>query len=153
MMDSTSNRKILALLRDHQREMIAFLIQLIELESPTGHKNSVDRVGAFLAEELRALGARVETIPQTQAGDHVLARWGKGMGGTLLLCHMDTVWDVGTVAERPVRIENGKLYGPGAEDMKGGIAIGLWSIRRCANWAFPQSLSPYCSLLTKKLAV
>jgi glutamate carboxypeptidase len=42
---------------------------------------------------------------------------------------MDTVWDLGTVAERPVRIEDGKLYGPGAEDMKGGIVVGLWALR------------------------
>jgi glutamate carboxypeptidase len=42
---------------------------------------------------------------------------------------MDTVWDVGTVAERPVRIDEGKLYGPGAEDMKGGIVVALWAMR------------------------
>jgi glutamate carboxypeptidase len=42
---------------------------------------------------------------------------------------MDTVWDMGTVAKRPVYIQDGLLYGPGAFDMKGGIVIALWAIR------------------------
>jgi glutamate carboxypeptidase len=127
-MDTASNRKILGFLRDHQQEMVNLLTRLVGLESPTDHKPSLDRLGAFLAEELRGLGAKVEMLSQTQAGDHVLARWGEGEGGALMLCHMDTVWDLGTVAGRPVRTEDGKLYGPGAEDMKGGIVIALWAI-------------------------
>ena len=50
-------------------------------------------------------------------------------GGVLLLCHMDTVWDLGTLAQRPVRIEDGRLYAAGAFDMKGGIVNALWAIR------------------------
>jgi len=45
--------------------------------------------------------------------------------GIVLLCHMDTVWDMGTCAQRPCRTEDGRLYGPGAYDMKGGIVIAL----------------------------
>jgi len=42
---------------------------------------------------------------------------------------MDTVWDLGTVLERPVIVRDGRLYGPGAFDMKGGIVSALWAIR------------------------
>jgi len=42
---------------------------------------------------------------------------------------MDTVWDMGTLAERPVVIQDGRLFGPGAFDMKGGIVTALWAIR------------------------
>ena len=68
-------------------------------------------------------------LRQVAAGDFVRARWGDSEGGTLLLCHMDTVWDLGTLAERPVRVEDDRLYGPGAFDMKGGIVNALWALR------------------------
>jgi glutamate carboxypeptidase len=42
---------------------------------------------------------------------------------------MDTVWPLGTLAERPVRVEGGKYFGPGALDMKAGIVIALTALR------------------------
>jgi glutamate carboxypeptidase len=42
---------------------------------------------------------------------------------------MDTVFDPGTAAERPFRIEDGRVLGPGASDMKGGLLAGLYAIR------------------------
>jgi glutamate carboxypeptidase len=137
----TDNQRILAYLRDHQDDMVALLSRIVEMESPTHDKPALDRLGAFLADELRALGAEVERLPQTQAGDHVRARWNgnDSAGGVLLLCHMDTVWDLGTVAERPVRIEDGKLYGPGAFDMKGGIVNTLWAMRALRELNLPPS--------------
>jgi glutamate carboxypeptidase len=125
----TDNQNLLEYLFEHQGKMVAFLTRLVELESPSLDKAAVDRLGAFLADESRDLGASVEILPQAEVGDHVEAQWGQGSGGVLILCHMDTVWDVGTVAERPVRVEEGKLFGPGAYDMKGGIANTLWAMR------------------------
>ncbi|MCJ7622475.1 MAG: M20 family metallopeptidase [Anaerolineaceae bacterium] len=128
-MDRTNNQKVLAYLREHQDDMVALLTHVVELESPSDHKPSLDKLSAFLAGESGELGAVVEILEQPEAGNHVRARWGRGEGGALILCHMDTVWNLGTITERPVRIEDGKLYGPGADDMKGGIVIALWAIR------------------------
>jgi glutamate carboxypeptidase len=121
--------RILSYLRDHGDEMVALLTCLVEMESPSDNKPALDRLGGFLAQELHGLGAAVEVLSQTEAGNLVRARWGRGPGGTLLLCHMDTVWDAGTIQQRPVRVEAGKLYGPGALDMKAGIVNALWARR------------------------
>ncbi len=128
-MRAEANRRILAYLREHADEMLADLIKLIDLESPTLHKASVDALGAVLADELRGLGAAVEVIPKEEVGDILRARWNAGPGGVVILSHMDTVWAVGTVAGRPTRVEGNRIYGVGAMDMKGGIVIALWALR------------------------
>jgi glutamate carboxypeptidase len=46
---------------------------------------------------------------------------------------MDTVWPLGTLALRPVRIEDGKLYGPGVLDMKAGIVIAMTALQGMAD--------------------
>ncbi|MCY4071092.1 MAG: M20 family metallopeptidase [Chloroflexi bacterium] len=128
-MRAEANRRILAYLREHADDMLADLIKLIDLESPTLDKASVDALGAVLADELRGLGAAVEVIPKGEVGDVVRARWNAGPGGVVILSHMDTVWAVGTVADRPTRVEGNRIYGVGAMDMKGGIVIALWALR------------------------
>jgi glutamate carboxypeptidase len=125
----TDNQRLSAFLHAHQADMVAHLTQLVEIESPSDHKPSLDRLAAVLAEQALDFGAEVTVYARDTAGDIVCARWGDGDGGTLLLCHMDTVWDLGTLAERPVRVEEGRLYGPGAFDMKGGIVNALWAMR------------------------
>jgi glutamate carboxypeptidase len=146
-METTNNHKILSFLHDHQDEMTALLTRLIEMESPTDHKPSLDLLSAFLADELSRLQARVDTLVQAEAGNHVRAKWGEGDGGVLMLCHMDTVWERGTIARRPVRIQDGRLYGPGAEDMKGGIVVVLYAIRALQELAMFPGL-PVTLLLT-----
>ena len=128
-MSSADNRHILDFLRQHQQRMVADLQRFIELESPTSHKRAVDAFGAALAEELRGLGGDLEVISKAEVGDVLRARWSPGVGGVLILSHMDTVWDVGTVAGRPTRIDGDRIYGVGSMDMKGGIVIALWALR------------------------
>lgn len=114
-----------------QEDLVALLRALVALESPTTEKAAVDRLGAFVAERLKDLGASVERRPQEAVGDHWIATWGDPEAATqiLTLCHLDTVWPLGTLSRMPIREEGGCLYGPGAFDMKGGIAILLGALQ------------------------
>jgi glutamate carboxypeptidase len=47
----------------------------------------------------------------------------------LLVGHMDTVFDPGTAAARPFRIDDGVAYGPGVTDMKSGLLAGLYALK------------------------
>jgi glutamate carboxypeptidase len=109
-------------------DMLALLKRLVETESPSHEKAAVDRVGAIVADECRRLGAQVEIHPRVTAGDLVEARWGSGMGGFLLLSHMDTVFPLGTLGKMPFYVKDGKAFGPGVSDMKGGIVVALTSL-------------------------
>ena len=109
-------------------KMTALLKTVVELESPSNQKAMVDRVGAYLAAECIRLGAQVEMVHNQVTGDHLVARWGSGSGGILLMHHMDTVFPVGTLERMPFYEKDGKIFGPGVLDMKGGIVISLTAI-------------------------
>jgi len=119
--------------------MLALLKRLVETESPSHDKAAVDRVGAMVAEECRRLGAEVKIHPQVETGDQVEARFHPlpsgmlregvvGEGSILLLAHMDTVFPLGTLAKMPFYEKDGKVFGPGVSDMKGGIVVALTAL-------------------------
>jgi glutamate carboxypeptidase len=115
-----------------QPEMVEYLTALVNYESHTQNKPYVDKLGAFMEAQFRSMGASVTHYTQERVGDFMLAKWNTHAPGKpiLFLIHIDTVWPVGTLAERSTRIdEEGKLYGPGAIDMKGGITVAMWAIR------------------------
>jgi glutamate carboxypeptidase len=114
-------------------EMLDLLRRLVELESPSTDKAATDRIGRFVAQVAREAGASVTLVPQECRGDHVLARWGEGEGGFLLLCHLDTVWPVGTLAERPWRVEGESAFGPGCLDDKASVVVVLAALRGLAD--------------------
>ena len=106
----------------------SFLKLLVETESPSHDKAAVDRVGTLIAAEAQKLGAQVEFVRNEKTGDHVVARW-QGTGKPILLvCHMDTVFPMGTINSFPYREAEGKIHGPGVSDMKASIAISLGAI-------------------------
>lgn len=51
-------------------------------------------------------------------------------GKPILFCgHADTVFPSGSYPDQPFRIEDGKVYGPGCADMKGGVVMLLYVIK------------------------
>ncbi|HET9590916.1 MAG TPA: M20 family metallopeptidase [Anaerolineales bacterium] len=131
--------------------MFLLLRTLVETESPSHDKAAVDRVGAIVAEEARKLGAQIESIPNQETGDHVLARFlpserrTAGERGILLLCHLDTVFPLGTLEKMPFREADGKIFGPGTLDMKGGIVIALAAIEEAQRSGLNRSVTLLCT--------
>jgi glutamate carboxypeptidase len=116
-----------------KQAMVDQLTELVGYETPTMQKEHVDRLGAYMEGQFRSLGAEeIERFEQADVGDMLLAKWHPDAPGKpiMFLIHSDTVWPLGTLAERPVTIdEDGRLFGPGAVDMKGGITIVLTALR------------------------
>lgn len=110
---------------------------LVRLESPSTNKMAVDRCGADLARRLCELGGTVATIAQPARGNHVRAEFSGSGRQVLVLGHLDTVWDVGTLSRMPLREEDGRLHGPGVFDMKSGIGVALLAIRATRELGAP----------------
>src|SRR5512147_844036 len=100
---------------------------LVETESPSHDKAAVNRVAVLVAEEARKLGAQIGLIPNQETGDHIIARFHpaslsiRPSKPILIVCHMDTVFPLGILAKMPYHEADGKIFGPGTLDMKGGI--------------------------------
>jgi glutamate carboxypeptidase len=120
--------RILDHLLSQQAAMIQTLEHLVHLESPSDDREAVDKVAGYLAGVFEQAGAQVERLPQVAFGDHLRVVWGRGEGQVLLLGHMDTVWPVGEIEDRPFEISGTRATGPGVFDMKGGIVVGLYAL-------------------------
>jgi glutamate carboxypeptidase len=117
---------------DTRHEMLGCLEAAVKIESPTSSQPHVDRMARFCAGKFRELGGKVRILRHPTAGSGVIAEfWGdlRPRKPLLILGHLDTVWDAGTLAEMPFRVRAGRAYGPGIFDMKSGIVCGLWAIR------------------------
>jgi acetylornithine deacetylase len=90
-------------------------------------------VGEFLASWLRRAGFDVEVSDVAPARPNVVAvADGRGRGPTRLLCgHTDTVGVGDMVAPFNPVVRDGRLYGRGSQDMKGGLAAMLTA---AAEW-------------------
>jgi glutamate carboxypeptidase len=119
-------------------EMLHCLEAAVRIESPTNSQAGVNRMARFFARKFRAEGGRVRMLSHPTAGSSLCAEfWGdrrrlrpaQNARPILLLGHLDTVWDLGTLSRMPFRIRAGRAYGPGIFDMKSGAVMGLWAIR------------------------
>jgi glutamate carboxypeptidase len=103
---------------------------LSAIECPTSFKLGVDQAGAWVGQWASARGWTVEVMPDRTAGDGLLISI-PGMSGkrkALLVAHLDTVYDVGVAAQRPMRAEGDRLVGPGTADNKSGLLSGLYAM-------------------------
>jgi glutamate carboxypeptidase len=135
-------RALLAGARRSQAGLLDLLRKLVLAESPSDDKKAVDACVALAAAHAKALGGRVRLHRQRAFGDILEARFGprKRSGSqkpVLLLGHLDTVWPLGTLRTMPVRVADGRLWGPGTLDMKAGVAIAFTAIGLLAEAGLP----------------
>jgi glutamate carboxypeptidase len=109
------------------------LAELVNIDCGSYTPAGVDEVGRWVTAFLTELGATVETRPDPDGryGSTVVGTFHGQPGGAraILIGHMDTVFDPGTAAARPFRIDDDVAYGPGVTDMKSGLLAGLYAIK------------------------
>jgi glutamate carboxypeptidase len=117
---------------DGNREaMLGFWRELVDTESGTTHKAGVDALAARIGQVIEAAGGKARILPMARAGNMLVGEFGleRARPAIAFLGHMDTVFPLGTVAERPFTLSEGKAWGPGVLDMKGGIVAMVFAIR------------------------
>lgn len=135
-----------------EREITALTRALVEVESPSGNEAGSKAVVSLLAAATRNIGAinSIERIACEGYGEHLrIKAFDQGRRDQkpiLVLGHTDTVHPIGSLEQRPWRLEGNRAYGPGVFDMKANCALAVEVLRACANIATPPR--PIVLLLT-----
>ncbi|MCT9078583.1 M20 family metallopeptidase [Streptomyces fulvoviolaceus] len=116
---------------------------LVELETPSNDKELLTAgLAAIEAWTRRRLGPPDERRHH-DGGPHgdmlELLYRGTAPATVLVLCHYDTVWPAGTLADWPFQVtEDGRASGPGAFDMKCGLVQAVWALRLLRELDLPR---------------
>jgi acetylornithine deacetylase len=123
----------------HTDPAIALLRDLVAIESinPTlvaGARGEAD-IARCLGEKLRACGLTVEISDVAPGRPNVVGVLeGRRAGRSLMFCgHTDTVGVAGMLRPFDPVIRDGKLFGRGSQDMKGGVAAMVDAARHIAE--------------------
>ena len=135
------SRRWLSAFESDLPRLVGDLESLVRLESPSDDAARVTQLAAWIRDRLRERGVPAELRPCPPRGDALLASVAFCEGGTLLLGHIDTVWPVGTLADRPWRLEGGRASGPGVFDMKAGIVVGMAVLTAMVRESRPHPVS------------
>jgi glutamate carboxypeptidase len=134
LISSSLANQILNRFQTRQTEIESFIRALVEVESPSGDESGSRAVVDLLANAARGLECvrGIERVGVNGFGEHLVIKAFGGDGNAeqiLLVGHTDTVHSHGSLAQRPWRVDGGKLYGPGVFDMKANCALALEVLR------------------------
>jgi glutamate carboxypeptidase len=117
-----------------EAEFLDELEAMVNIDCGSYSPRGVNRVVDICERRFRSFGWDVDrrghepANGEPQLGDLLIGTL-RGSGGprVLLVGHTDTVFDDGTAAERPFRTDDGRAFGPGVSDMKGGLLSGFFA--------------------------
>jgi glutamate carboxypeptidase len=112
-------------------EFLGELETMVNIDCGSYTPAGVDRIADLCEQRFLDHGWEVDRRPHAgtpRLGDLVIGTL-RGAGGpsVLLVGHTDTVFDEGTVAERPFTVEGDVARGPGVSDMKAGLLAGFFA--------------------------
>lgn len=119
-------------------EILALWEELVNTESGSEYIEGVDAVASKVKQTLDEAGAKTRLVEYSEAGNSIIAEFDgdESKPGIIFMGHMDTVFPKGEVAKRPFTIKDGKAYGPGVLDMKGGVVAGIFAAKALKEAGF-----------------
>ena len=117
--------------QDRFPEFLETLETMVNVDCGSYTPAGVNRIADLCEQRFRNHGWEVERRPDDadgRLGDLVIGTLrGSGGANVLLVGHMDTVFDEGTVAHRPFSVDGDIARGPGVSDMKAGLLAGFFA--------------------------
>ena len=145
MADDVDAEKLLAYIRSQESQLVDVLGRMVAAESPSAHPETHDAVRLAIGSALHDLDFETRFVGSGSNCRHIYARprsRRRSAANQLLIGHFDTVWPVGTLAERPFTVDANIARGPGVFDMKGGLAQMLIALDAVRHFGCSLALTP-----------
>jgi glutamate carboxypeptidase len=124
--------KVISLSEHYAQEQLDFVIDICNQNSYSYHKNGIDGVAKKITDVLEGIMPLHEIRKQEQLGDHhLLKNLPSAQTSTraiYLVGHMDTVFPPDHPFQE-CQLHEDLLVGPGTGDMKGGLAVFVYSLK------------------------
>lgn len=138
-------RRILNHVRDQQELLVSLLRDLVVAESPSAEPAVHERARHVFMSALIELGWHAAEAGHVDGPRHVYARPAtreRRSATQLVIGHYDTVWPVGTIADRPFTVDGNVIRGPGVFDMKGGLVQLILAIKTMQELGLEPEITP-----------
>ncbi|HWK67745.1 MAG TPA: M20 family metallopeptidase [Rhizobiaceae bacterium] len=107
--------------------ILAEIVKWVEFETPSDRPDLIDALLDHVEGLFEGLPVERRRIPASEGrGGQLVLRYDPARSNSeplLFMGHIDTVWEAGTLAARPVRRDGDKVFGPGIFDMKAGSCL------------------------------
>ncbi|MER3316722.1 MAG: M20 family metallopeptidase [Allomuricauda sp.] len=136
---------ILNQLKSRQKEMLDFLGELVSMETPSRNPKSQYQILKFIGKALQELGFYTLHVPGKKTGGFLYARPNnrdKTKALQLMIGHCDTVWELDTLTNMPLRKDGRTMKGPGIYDMKAGLTQIIFALKTIADLNLSLPLTP-----------
>jgi glutamate carboxypeptidase len=131
-----TDERLLQIQDFNAEELLAGVVEWVNLETPSERPDLIDRLLDTVEAKFKNLPVSIRRIRGRDGcgGQLVLTYAPNGLNGkpALIMGHIDTVWEAGTLARRPVRRDGDRVYGPGIFDMKAGSWLAVDTLHRIA---------------------
>ena len=125
--------KVVTFIDNHRDEMIDKWKFMVNMEDYFADVEDTAKVRNWFQIELEELGFKCTTYDDLAPGytGPIVGILGEDRPGKPIIFagHLDTVQPKGSFGDMPFKIKDGKAYGPGVLDMKGGLIIALYVVK------------------------
>ena len=126
--DNVSYENVFNRIDELKDEFVEIWKQVVETESPTANKECVDKVADYFIKYAQSQVWNYEYLENEKAGKAVCITMNPKANKKPIAIsgHMDTVHPLGLMK---TYVEDGKIYGPGCTDCKGGLIVCLLAMQ------------------------
>jgi glutamate carboxypeptidase len=124
-----SKENIRKVIKINHKNILSLLKEMIECNSFSYSKAGNDKMQEIIRPNMQN-GYKMNIIHHDKVGDNYMYAYGNGKNQRAILLHghMDTLCQKDTHFNT-LYDKGSKLYGPGVNDMKGGITVQVWTLK------------------------